>query len=348
MINLSTGPVAIRPEVWDAFSAPSISHRSQEFTEEFRGLKDRICEYLQVKDVFILTGSGTLANEAMIWQIKLAGGKGLVLSNGEFGDRLVQQAERAGLSFKTFRKEMGNAFEQQEVEEKLRHENAEWILCCHCETSSGQTISLKDLYAIKRKLGFRIYLDCMSTFATMALNLSGVSIATASSGKGIGSFAGLALLFSNIEMHESNTIPKYFDIAFYKTNKGIPFTISTNLVKALHRACQLNLSEDRWLRLDAFSEKLFSKLFETGIIPFSNKNSRVFTIAQLEKSSHEMGESFLKNNLITSFQSGYLLERNWIQLALMGNYELREIDDATRSVYEVISSVSNAEKHEWE
>lgn len=336
MINLSTGPVAIRPEVRAAFALPSISHRSPEFMEDFKKLTNRISLYLGVKETYLLTGSGTLANEAMIWQIKLVGGQGLVLSNGEFGDRLVQQAQRAGLSFKVFKKEKGMSFSKEEIEEKISSEKADWVLCCHCETSSGQLISLSDLYAAKRRKDFRIYMDCMSSFATMDLDLSGISLATASSGKGIGSFAGLALVFSNLEPVESNYIPGYFDLSLYKKNQGVPFTISSNLVKALDLASELNISSERWNQLDIFSKLLFSKLHESGTIPFANEKSRVFTIVQEEIPSRELGEAFLKNNLITSYQSGYLAEKNWIQLALMGNYDALDLEIASRSIIETV------------
>ena len=42
-------------------------------------------------------GGGTLANDVVGYQISLLPGRGLILSNGEFGDRLIGQAKRLGL-----------------------------------------------------------------------------------------------------------------------------------------------------------------------------------------------------------------------------------------------------------
>jgi aspartate aminotransferase-like enzyme len=46
-------------------------------------------------------GSGTLANDVITAQLSLKPDKGLILSNGEFGRRLVGQARRFAISFET-------------------------------------------------------------------------------------------------------------------------------------------------------------------------------------------------------------------------------------------------------
>src|SRR5262245_38572311 len=98
-VNLTTGPVAVTPEVQNAFSESPVSHRSAAFKQLFCETTELLCENLQVKDAFLLTGSGTLANEAMLQEIKYLRGKGLILSNGEFGSRLIEQSRRNSLDF---------------------------------------------------------------------------------------------------------------------------------------------------------------------------------------------------------------------------------------------------------
>ena len=44
-------------------------------------------------------GSGTLANDVIAGQLSLLGEPGLILSNGEFGERLMDQAWRFNLKF---------------------------------------------------------------------------------------------------------------------------------------------------------------------------------------------------------------------------------------------------------
>ena len=88
-INVSTGPVGITRQVQKALQEPPLSHRSI----AFRNLYDQTTAFLSysfhVRETYLLTGSGTLANEVMLQEIKCTEGKGLILSNGEFGNRLI-------------------------------------------------------------------------------------------------------------------------------------------------------------------------------------------------------------------------------------------------------------------
>ena len=58
----------------------------------------------KAKRVQIMLGTGTLANDAIALQLRSLKGKGLVLTNGEFGNRLVGHASRAELRFDTYKK----------------------------------------------------------------------------------------------------------------------------------------------------------------------------------------------------------------------------------------------------
>ncbi|EEM11182.1 Acetyltransferase, GNAT [Bacillus pseudomycoides] len=64
-----------------------------------------------------MLGTGTLANDSIALQLKLLKGRGFVLTNGEFGNRLIKQAIRANLSFDTYEREMGRPFLYNEIEE---------------------------------------------------------------------------------------------------------------------------------------------------------------------------------------------------------------------------------------
>ena len=59
--------------------------------------KRRLCEITDAPNVEILLGSGTLANDMVAAQLSVHSEPGLILSNGEFGDRLIDHARRFGL-----------------------------------------------------------------------------------------------------------------------------------------------------------------------------------------------------------------------------------------------------------
>jgi aspartate aminotransferase-like enzyme len=172
-----------------------------------------------------------LANEAMIWQIKMLQKKGLILSNGEFGERLLNQASINKLDFVSYKIEWGKAFSQQEIEKVIAINDVHWILFCHCETSTGVINNMNSIVDAASRNNIKCYADCISSVGCLPVDLSRLSMGTASSGKGLGSIAGLAVIFSNEQVFSDGTIPNYIDLECYAEKDGIPFTISSNLVK---------------------------------------------------------------------------------------------------------------------
>ena len=105
VVNLSTGPIGITRQVQEALQEPPISHRSIDFRNLYEETTRLLSKSFRVRETNLLNGSGTLANDVMLQEVKCVQGKGLILSNGEFGDRLTMQALRNGLEFMTYRME---------------------------------------------------------------------------------------------------------------------------------------------------------------------------------------------------------------------------------------------------
>ena len=150
IVNLSTGPVAISPQVINALKEPPISHRSVAFRELYNKTSDLLSSAFHVRQTFLLTGSGTLANEVMLQEIKYLGGNGLIISNGEFGERLIEQGRRNNLNFITYELEWGKVFDLNEIESIILRGAVNWILFTHCETSTGVINELDRLTALAK------------------------------------------------------------------------------------------------------------------------------------------------------------------------------------------------------
>src|SRR5690606_18088405 len=88
-----------------------------------------------------------------------------------------------------------------------------------------------------REAGVRLALDCISSVGTVPIDLTGVDFATAASGKALGSFPGLSIVFSRDRPAAAPTrIPRYLDLGAYAAMNGVAFTQSSNLVAALATA----------------------------------------------------------------------------------------------------------------
>ena len=137
-VSFLPGPVEIDPRVQEAFRAAPISHRSDGFLEMVSEVKQLLCDLTGAMGVELLLGSGTLGNDVVAAQLKLLEGQGLMLSNGEFGERLIDHAERMGLSFEVLRAPWGSSYDMVALELLLTERtDITWLWSTHCETSSG-------------------------------------------------------------------------------------------------------------------------------------------------------------------------------------------------------------------
>ncbi|MFZ7942090.1 GNAT family N-acetyltransferase [Neobacillus sp. 19] len=117
------GPVQIPEKVRTALMGSPYSHRSDVFREKLDRVRSIFRRLTNCKHVQILAGTGSLANEVVAAQLSLLNGRGLILANGEFGSRLVDQARRQGLSFDVLEKEWGHAFSKEEIAAKVSNDS---------------------------------------------------------------------------------------------------------------------------------------------------------------------------------------------------------------------------------
>jgi len=302
-VNLLSGPVAIHEDVRAAFHTTPLSHRSPEFEEELRTLQARLCALANAKHAAVLLGSGTLANDVVAAQLAALGGRGIVLSNGEFGERLADHARRASLDFEHRRFPWGEPLETSSLA------GASWVWLTACETSTGV---LNDLAAT----GTRVALDCVSALGAIPLDLSNVWLASAASGKALASYPGLAVVF--YQHAATANVPRYLDLELYARD-GVPFTHSSNLVRALNTAIARVDWPAHYAELAQTGAWLRERLRAAGCTLIGEHAKAAPHVITLEvPRSDEAAAALERSGFLVAHASSYLRERNWIQLCLMG------------------------------
>jgi aspartate aminotransferase-like enzyme len=348
-VNFLPGPVTVRREVRRAFEQAPESHRGEGFKKDFQATKQILCELVRAQNVELFMGSGTLANDVVAGQLSLLGQPGLVLSNGEFGSRLVDQARRFNLKFEAVEFPWGQPLDLAAVKKKLDglerrsptrrvstskrlragsetgipSEPPAWLWCVHCETSTGILADLDALKAMCAGRGVKLCLDCISTIGTMPVDLTGVFFASCSSGKGLRAYPGLTMVFYHHEVTPvPDKLPRYLDLGFFAQQQGIPFTFSSNLLHALHAAVKRVDWERRFAQTVELSAGLRKQLVEAGFDLVGNgtpTSPAVITIAlPPEMNSLKIGEAMQEAGYLLSCNSEYLRRKNWIQICLMG------------------------------
>ncbi len=348
-INFLPGPVALHPSVLSAFSQSPVSHRSRAFIADFEQIRGRLCRLVGASHVEIMLGSGTLANDAIAGQLSLLDRAGLILTNGEFGERLADQARRFGLRHKQLAKGWGECFSSEEVNAAIEHyPHTAWIWTVHCETSTGVLNDIEMLRRLCSRHSIRLCLDCVSTIGTVPVALDGAYLASGVSGKGLGSLAGLAMVFYNHELNSApDRLPRYLDLGYYAEHQGVPFTHSSNLLRALQAALDRIEETDAFAHRQRMSEWLRGELRKRGfkIVASEVPTSPAVVTVALERPfrTEKIGRRLEEAGYQLSYRSEYLRKRNWMQVCLMGECRRRDLNRMLETLTSLCSTVPQSD-----
>lgn len=328
-VTLLPGPVNIRQSVKQVFRGEPVSHRAQFFVDDFQACRRALCRFVHAEHVEVMVGTGTMANDVVGGQISLLDKKGLMVASGEFGERLIDHATRYRLDFDVVREAWGTPFDLAKIRATLESDRSiGWLWCTHCETSTGILNPLEDLKALCREFDVKLCLDGVSSIAAVPVDLEGVYLCSGSSGKAIGGFPGLCMVFYHHDVKPSNRLPRYLDLGQYAANDGIAYTHSSNLVYALKEA--VDSFEDGLAKVQELSSWVRSRVEGLGlsvVAPREHASPAVLSIVIPEHvSSKDVGDRAYDQGYLLSYMSGYLLKRNWVQVCLMGDLPQANIE----------------------
>jgi aspartate aminotransferase-like enzyme len=330
-VNFLPGPVAIHSQVREAFSRDPFSHRSRAFAQLLAATRQALCRLVGAPQVEILVGSGSLANDVVAGQISQLHAPGVILANGEFGERLVDHARRFGLEFEVLRQSWGQALDSEAIRQYTdHHPGVRWLWMVHCETSTGMVNDLDFVRSLGFEKGLKICADCISSIGTFPVSLKGIYLASGASGKGLGSYPGLSLVWYDHPLTpEPERLPRYQDLGFYASQQGIPFTHSSNLVEALYVAVRRVDWLEKFQRIRELSTWLRDELRRLDFVMVGDElrmSPAVITLALPETvSSRALGWWLERTGFLVSYRSDYLLNNNWIQICLMGECSQQQL-----------------------
>ena len=339
-LSFLPGPVAIGSAVRAAFHGQPRSHRAAEFLHELAAVRHNLKRLVKARHCSVLLGSGTLANDVIAAQLSLRGSPGLILSNGEFGERLVRHVSGFGLSAQVVRRPWGVPFPGRCVEDVLdRSPDVRWVWGVSCETSTGLLNDTDSWRRACRDRGVDLCLDCISAIGCVPVDLSGVELASGVSGKGLGAYPGLSLVFhGRPATPHPDRLPAYLDLGTWAAD-GVPFTHSSNLVDALSAALERFGSDQPFNRTRERAARLRRGLRALGLtilVPDEISSPAVTTVVlPAEANSQQVGDVLAQAGFLVSYRSEYLIARNWLQVCLMGEHSAAGVEallDALRSL----------------
>jgi aspartate aminotransferase-like enzyme len=330
-VCLLPGPVTTAAAVRNAFHQPPIYHRGPEFIALFQKVRRTLADMTGSRHAALMNGSGTLANEAVAAALASDrdAGKGLLLVNGEFGERLARQATRFDLQPRVLRWPWGRAWDLDEVQAALAEDKTSWIWGVHLESSTGVLNDLPGLVRVAREQSVRVCIDCISSLGAVPIDLRDVHLATGATGKSLGAYAGIAIVFADPQKLtglDMARVPSYFDIAAALASEGPRYTFPSPTLAALDAALSEYATPQRAQRTYEHYAVLGSyirqQLRKLGLEPLADEGVACPVVTTFAPPSEESSESFVARCRSWGYaiggQSGYLAERRFVQIATMG------------------------------
>ena len=177
-----------------------LGSRDFEFIEIVRDIRRRLLELGGVADggyeAIIMQGSGTFSLEAVVSSTIPPDGKLLVIINGAYGRRIAQIARILKIDVAELNCPENRKPDLREIKAALAADEAiTHVSVVHCETTTGLINPVEEIGALVKQAGRRYFVDAMSSFGAVPLNLAeaGIDYLVASANKCIEGVPGFAI-----------------------------------------------------------------------------------------------------------------------------------------------------------
>ncbi len=251
------GPVNVAENVRAAICKEDICHREVDFDELLLSIEDKLLKLLQIRNTkdyraVVITGSGTAANESILSSV--VGDKNiLILSNGEFGERLHNISSVHNINTHLLNFAWGESIDIEKVEAYLKDHHIDVLAMVHHETSSGMLNPLEEIGAICKAHSALFLVDCVSSAGAEVIDMEKchITFCSSSSSKAIGSYTGLSFVvgrvdeFEKLGDHPAKTVylNLYNFYSFIKNYSQTPNTPAVHLFFAFEQALENILTE---------------------------------------------------------------------------------------------------------
>lgn len=161
---LIPGPTMVNSCVLRSMSKQVDSHLHLDFNKLFKDVLEDLKKLSGASEVFVIAGSGTLAQEIGVANIIEPGDKVLCFTNGFFGGRFVEIVRRHGGKPKVFEAPLGLAIKPEDVKKALREDKFKAVTVAHIETSTAVKSPVKEIGEVVAESGAYYIVDAVCSF----------------------------------------------------------------------------------------------------------------------------------------------------------------------------------------
>jgi len=363
---LIPGPTPVVDSIYDAMASETRGHTDPRFVAIYKQAIEQTRELFKTDgEVFVISGSGTVAMEMALVNTVAAGERLLIISHGYFGDRFIKLAEAFGIVIDVLQAEWGQQIAIEEVEKKLAAHTYKAVTVTHADTSTGVAADLERLVPLIKGHGALVIVDGVCATAAMEEDMSKeygsaghtIDIVLTGSQKAIGVPPGLAIVAFNqtaLQAREAiGRVPAYYCdihnwIPIMQNPANYFATPPVNLIYAYEEGMKLVLAEGmdkRIARHTVFGRAVRTALREYGMTPLASEEVAASTLSCIlypeGVNDAEFRAALAKKGIIVAGALAHVAGKAF-RIGHMGNTTEEMLAGAIRAIGEVLQEMGHA------
>ncbi len=368
-ILFTPGPVRIPQRVAEAMANPSCNyHRQPGFQAMVGEIKSDLAHLLKLSKpadyaIGLMTCTGTGANEGCM-QAFAGLGPGLILQNGFFGARLVDQAVQNGIKHLVLEGPVEQPFSVAAVEAFLdSHPELRWCYFVSHETRMGLVNPLNEIGQACHARGLLVGADIISSAFAYPVDLEAaqLDLAVTSSAKAVMAAPGLGIVLARraalpalkAVRGKGGHSSYYLDVVAEVERQGVDnqprFAQPVALFAALHAACALLREvgiDAHMARIQRQMDQIADHLAKMGLGPLLPRE-RLSWIAV----NFALPAGILYNELTAKLQAeGYFVlygvpgDQSHFQISTIGDLSDEDVAGLCRALDKVLGPACQAQR----
>ena len=196
------GPVMTSEAVKAVLLQPDIPHRQPVFEQYVRRIRESLLRLSGANDgttAVVVSGSGTAANETALSSIVRPGEAVLLLTNGEFGERLRGILEVYAYPLHVLDFGWAVPYDLEAIRKTLADQPAiGWVCMVYHETSTGMRNPVGAVGALTADAGRKLFVDCVSAIGGEPLDVvrDQIDVCTGVPNKAIAGLPGVSFVIA--------------------------------------------------------------------------------------------------------------------------------------------------------
>ena len=291
------GPSPVDRRIQDEMGRETIAFGDAAFVSDFKEVLAQLKTMFDCSgEVFVVSGSGTLAMEMAAANVTKAEDNVLIISHGYFGDRFVEIFEHKRRNVDVIRSEWGQIVPLEEIKAALDAKKYAAVIVTHVDTATGVMAPIAEIGKLVKSYEDTMYIVdgvCASAGIEEKVDAMGIDILLTGSQKAFGVAPGLALVWASqaamARRASLGIIPEYY----CDFDKWLPImhdpskyfaTPPVNMIWALKESIAIineETIEGRYARHIKTAKAMQTALETLGFRILANPDYRAYTLSNV-------------------------------------------------------------------